>query len=455
MNVEAVNCPSCGASLDISGASEFVKCKYCGSALRIQRRSVNSDGSTTLTDKTTGMVIGTVRVPFGYQAMGILQPNISSYNYPFGVSASACNDNGTAMAYFIGEGYTDRSKCPALSGPYSQGLEQISRLHYKNFMDAQEYVDSYAAMYANSLHATSLKFSEERPMPLYEGFLESEALESYKRRVQFERQRIGDTGLAKELGFYLKGLCRIYDMAAGGVGYKLVVSTVLEAWKYQAPGIGDGFGNMGSALFGNSPLGRLFGKSATQRQPSVHTGTFRDMPANGVIEWQSDGVFTMQCTPQEFEVAFNGAFTDFCSTLKLDNGIRERLYNMQSQILQDIARHTQQRIDQMNRQFQSWQQIHATQQAAFDSYNRSWWERTNASDAARRSAYQSKMASEQRMSDRYSEAVRGVNTYVRLDGTEVEVSVAYDRAYTNNSGDTLGSNSAFEPSGNWTEMRHK
>ena len=109
----------------------------------------------------------------------------------------------------------------------------------------------------------------------------------------------------------------------------------------------------------------------------------------------------------------------------------------------------------MNRQFQSWQQIHATQQAAFDSYNRSWWERTNASDAARRSAYQSKMASEQRMSDRYSEAVRGVNTYVRLDGTEVEVSVAYDRAYTNNSGDTLGSNSAFEPSGNWTEMRHK
>ncbi len=34
------------------------------------RRNVNSDGSTTLIDKATGMVVGTVRVPFGYQVFG-------------------------------------------------------------------------------------------------------------------------------------------------------------------------------------------------------------------------------------------------------------------------------------------------------------------------------------------------------------------------------------------------
>ncbi len=32
------------------------------------------------------------------------------------------------------------------------------------------------------------------------------------------------------------------------------------------------------------------------------------------------------------------------------------------------------------------------------------------------------------MSDRQSEGTRGVNTYVRPDGTEVEVSVTYDRS---------------------------
>jgi hypothetical protein len=84
------------------------------------------------------MIIGTVRLPFGYQANGMLQPEVSSYNYPFGVSAMANNDKGAVIAYYIGEGYTDRSKCPALApGPYSQGLEQISRVHYKNFMDVR------------------------------------------------------------------------------------------------------------------------------------------------------------------------------------------------------------------------------------------------------------------------------------------------------------------------------
>ncbi len=321
-------------------------------------------------------------------------------------------------------------------------------------MDVRQYVDGYATMYATSAKASRLKFVEERQMPLYEPFDETGALDNYKRRVAFEKQRIGNTGMARDTGYYLKGLCRVYDLTANGLDFRFAVTTVLAAWKYQIAGIGGGFGDIGNALFGNSPLGKFFGSNSQQTQ-QPQTGAFNDMPMNSVIEWGSDGLFTMQCFPQEFELAFKGAYTDFCSTFRLDNGIREKLYNMQSQILQDIARHTQQRIDQMNRQFQSWQQIHATQQATFDSYNRSWWARTNSADAARRSAYQSRMASESSASDRYSEAVRGVNTYVRPDGTEVEVSVAYDRAYTNYSGDTLGSNSAFEPGGNWTEMNRK
>ena len=315
MSVELVSCPSCGASLDINGTEEYVKCKYCGSTIRIQRRSVNSDGSITLADKATGMLIGTVRLPFGYQAVGLLQPDVSSYNYPFGVGASACNDNGTAIGYFIGEGYTDRSKCPSLSGMYSQGLEQVSRVHYKNFMEIRQYIDGYASMYAGSLGASHLKLSEERAMPLYEQFNESEALENFKRRVAFEKQRIGNAGMAKDLGFYLKGLCRIYDMTVKDTDFKLVISTVLEGWKYQLVGAGGGIGDIGSMLFGNSPLGRLLGKAPSQPQQSYSSGAFNEMSVNSVIEWQSEGVFTMHCIPREFEPAFKGAFTDFCSTL--------------------------------------------------------------------------------------------------------------------------------------------
>jgi hypothetical protein len=238
-------------------------------------------------------------------------------------------------------------------------------------------------------------------------------------------------------------------MTVNEIDIRFAVTTVLEGYKYQLPDLIGGFGNFSG--FGNM-LGGLFSKNKPQA-PQPQQGAFNDMPPNSIIEWQSEGIFIMLCLPQEFEQAFKGAYTDFCSTFKLDNGIRERLYNMQSQILQDVSRYTQQRLDQMNRDFQTWQQIHASQQAAFDSYNQSWWNNSNAAHAARRSAGQSRM--ESGMFDGFSEATRGVNTYVRPDGTEVEVSVTYDRAYTNYSGDVLGSRSAFEPGGNWTEMKKK
>ena len=476
MNTESIRCPACGAPLCVNEPVEYVKCSYCGSSIHIQIRNVNVDGSVSITDKATGMTIGTVHLPFGYQTQGMLIPGASSYAYPFGVSAAANDDKGTVVSYFIGESYCDRSKFLVLSGMYSQGLEQVSRTHYKDFMDVRQYIDGYAVMHANSAKASRLQLVQELPMPLYEPFNEAEALEDYKRRIAFEKQRTGNAGMAKDTGYYLKGLCRVYDMTVNQTDMKLAVMTVLKGWKYQLIGIGTGLDSLGAtlsgvlsgdsgrslgkALFGNSIIGRAIEKKTQPQQaqttaPHTQEGAFNDMPMNSIIDWQSDGVFILHCLPQEFETAFHGAYTNFCSTFRLDDGIKEKIFNMQTQIQQELSRHTQQRIDQMNRQFQSWQQIHATQQAAFDSYNQAWWNRTNASDAARRSAYQPKMAAESRRSGRYSEAVRGVNTYVRPDGSEVEVSVAYDRAYTNNSGDTLGSNSAFEPGGNWTEMNKR
>ena len=61
-------------------------------------------------------------------------------------------------------------------------------------------------------------------------------------------------------------------------------------------------------------------------------------------------------------------------------------------------------------------------------------------------------SSSDRISRMQSEAIRGVNTYMREDGSTVEVSVDYDHAYTNKLGDTLATNSSFEPGGNWNPM---
>jgi hypothetical protein len=61
-------------------------------------------------------------------------------------------------------------------------------------------------------------------------------------------------------------------------------------------------------------------------------------------------------------------------------------------------------------------------------------------------------SSADRISRMQSEAIRGVNTYQREDGSTVEVSVDYDHAYSNKLGDTLATNSSFEPGGNSDAM---
>ena len=282
-------------------------------------------------------------------------------------------------------------------------------------MDVREYIKSYAVNYAKSSKASSLKIIEERPLPTYEPFDEEMAKRLYAERIELEQRR--QNASLPFNWIYAQGMCIVFELIVGNIEYRFAVATIVEAARYQMSG-----------------------------------GFLNRMADNSAIDWQSDGVFTLQAFPDKFEAAYRGAFTDFCSTFRISNEVRRRFYDMQTNIQADIARTTRQQIDSMNMQFRTWQQINASQQAAFDSANRAWWDRTNASDSARRERYQSSHSSG--VGD-FAEAMRGVNTYVRDDGSEVEVSVDYDRAYTNNMGDVLGSNSAFEPGGSWTEMKRK
>lgn len=52
-------------------------------------------------------------------------------------------------------------------------------------------------------------------------------------------------------------------------------------------------------------------------------------------------------------------------------------------------------------------------------------------------------------------AQRGVNTWVRPDGTEVETSTASDRAWTNAAGDVVGGSGGFDPGAGWTELHQR
>ena len=75
-------------------------------------------------------------------------------------------------------------------------------------------------------------------------------------------------------------------------------------------------------------------------------------------------------------------------------------------------------------------------------------------------SWNKKQAAQSRMSDNYSEAIRGVNTYMTPMGGTVEMSVGADHVYQNKYGDTIGvSGNAIDPEItsklNWTELDKK
>lgn len=76
-------------------------------------------------------------------------------------------------------------------------------------------------------------------------------------------------------------------------------------------------------------------------------------------------------------------------------------------------------------------------------------------DAAADRARSGHVAPDYTWTDGFSDAMRGVNTWVRPDGTEVETSMASDRAWTNAAGDVVGGSGGFDPGAGWTELHQR
>lgn len=432
METEVLRCPACGGVLDIKPEDEIVKCPACGNSIRIKREKNNK---TTFVDKLTGMKLGSVLLPEEFQYIGMIIPNLSTSTYPLAISCSAYDKKANVFTYFTGEGFSDVSKCPFFTGPYATEVNKINKVVYKNFMNADEYCDYYVNSFAKNGKATSIKFIQDLAFPINNFNVETQR-DLLIRKVELSKQMQGHPEI-KTLDYYVKPVCKQYEMVMNNMTYTMICATILEASKtdYSFPVIGLGLGN----LFGG------FNKKARVSSDFSHMNT------NEAIDWASNGVYLLQCIKGNETDAYKN-FVKFCSTFKVDDGIFQKQYEMQMDIINRINNYTQNNLAMQRQNFAMWQEINASRQAAFDAYNKSWWDNSNAHHA---SILNSGGSSSYSSADKFAEAMRGVNTYVRDDGSEVEVSVAYDHAYTNNLNDTLATNSSFEPGGNWSEMHRK
>ena len=157
--------------------------------------------------------------------------------------------------------------------------------------------------------------------------------------------------------------------------------------------------------------------------------------------------------PIELEKTATNLFLRFIGSLAPDpalwkrrNLLIEQMYQQRSvEATRLNAQATQMRIDAQRRQADLARQIQANSDEISRGIMDSWEKRS---------------ASQSRMSENWSQAIRGVNTWQTSSGRTVEASVTADHVYQNRYGDTIEvSGTALDDELtsrlDWTELRRK
>lgn len=417
MTTEAVTCPQCGGSLEAVVASGFYTCPYCGSRIRVSfyepDPDLQPDGRTTVRDDAANADLCSVQLPFGWKAGGRIQYERQSLNWPFTLYVQAGSPQRDAIiSYRSGSSFKE-----VIAGSFMRhqegGFDQGEMMPMMRRRTAAQYADQFVA--SQLPQGVPFRFLEERA-------LAKTPPEDYASKIQELLRNTSDQVRANtppgmfstvDHAFY-EGTTRIYAYSENGHDMRKAVAAVVN-------GVQISFG---------SPM-MFFGGKTTY------------------VLWDVPYTVTLTATASAFDGHYDHLVM-FLSTMQASLSLLQQMDRDRNQILTQLGRRQQDNFAAHQRMIQE-------QQAAFDAYNRSWTADSQHRHQAYRHSEAARQSSEGRMSDMRSEAMRGVNTYVRPDGTEVEYSVVNENAYAyaNDSRTTFATQSHAFESPDWTPMQRK
>ena len=198
-------------------------------------------------------------------------------------------------------------------------------------------------------------------------------------------------------------------------------------------------------------------KEEVQEEPTntVYYGQIRDPHIGESYMWMSDPVFILITTKDQYKNIVKKAFTQVCSSFKLAPEVISEHNSMRMQWEQENRNMMNNQAAAQRQNGQNLINIGAQRMAANQSYIDSMMARSNRQYQSQRDSYNSRMDAQDRMRDARSEAIRGVNTYIKPDGHEVEVPVTADTAWINGKGEIVGGSAGFDPGSGWTKMERK
>lgn len=414
--IEVIQCPQCGGSLESVNQPGYYSCPYCKSRMRFQvyepDPGTRADGRRTVYDRDTGGELCYVKLARGWNAVGFVENRMQSANWPFCMHILAESPDHDARIHYC-SGASFKESVSGMMQPHIEGgFDKAEMMPMLRRRTPENYADAYMA--GDVPPGTALTLLETRPLPRFPAEDEAARRQGVFQDTVSVLQAKTPPGMrsAVDDAFY-GGTTRIFAFEENGAAMRQAVATVISGVKI----------SLGAPM--------IFGKLAVS------------------IFWDVHYVLTLRARADIFEKQY-GNLIMFCSSMQASPAVATRIIDERNRILGYLA-------DRQQNEFEAHQRAMREQQAAFDSYNAAWHTRSDESYRASRASYAAKQASEDRMSDMQSEATRGVNTYIRPDGTEVEYSVINESAFASatDSRDTFATQSKAFESIDWVEMKKK
>lgn len=415
-------------------------------------------------DAQSGITLASAAIPENFTVSGFLVQKWQSDMVPFTASIQAASpDKSIFLASTSGEFYSYylnpllRSAAASVPGAFKTQL--------RNFMEPDEYLHEYAA-----------KMAGVRLQPTARAKLPS----AFGADLQGERNRLARFFQDHSINIGVQIAVSTYYCDAFLYRYEAVVkgrqTVFLAGCDYKGVEYYDASNSMAFALGGG--LGGLLAmgmqsgssKKAKAAAKAAAAGKGKDSPtgvgSEGIpfghgkeygkrvdtIDWGADRLYFM-AAPIELEKTATNLFLRFIGSLAPDPALWKRRNLLIEQMYQQRiveatrlnAQATQMRIDAQRRQADLARQIQANSEEISRGIMDSWEKRS---------------ASQSRMSENWSQAIRGVNTWQTSSGRTVEASVTADHVYQNRYGDTIEvSGTALDEELtsrlDWTELRRK
>lgn len=498
IKLKNIKCPVCAAPLKLKDEGYGqTTCEYCGAIVYASREDTTQKGDITVYSKEENKPIAKLNIPIGWDVVNtFINYGKCTMEIPYGICVDIDNNMGSVIHVETGNGFEGFGAASYL------GQTQAAHTIQKDFETVDEYLDEFISEFAKSTN-TDIKFVKDIDIPV-KNYDRLKDFKDYQVVVDNEIQKNRALGINPSImAMYCDSACRMYE---GSNGKVIVAYTKEYGYMLGMGGLGsieDGISNLMQGVSGfigkvasninessnesdsfinkmanSGLLGGMLGKkyktNSTNKKPTkevkeevkevkeeiqqenpIYYGKFKRPGIGQTYVWMSDPIFVLITTKEECDNIIKKAYKQVCSSFKLSPEVIQEHNHLKMQWEQENKMMMDSQAAAQRQHGQNLINLGQQRMQANHSYINSMMERSNKQYQTQRDSYNSRMAAQDRMRDARSEAIRGVNTYIKPDGKEVEVSVSADTVWINGKGEIVGGSAGFNPGPDWTKLERK